>query len=124
MSELTLREIGINHKHWLAEIERWEGYLRLWNQQHATLAHDVEQVIQEHGRQLSDHAQSLKALQHNIADCERAMSKSDLAELVSRHSKDTTWHQQQRVVHERLKAAHHTLMLALALLKGEPFREE
>ncbi len=30
MSEPTLKEIGGDHKHWLAEIERWEGSLRQW----------------------------------------------------------------------------------------------
>ena len=126
MAQMASNELGRDHKHWLAEIERWQGYLRLWTQQQATLAQDVDRVIKDHGRQLSEHAKALDALQHTIADCERAMSSGThaAATLQTQHEMDSRLHDQQRAAHEQLKATHHRLMLALAMLKGEPFREE
>ena len=126
MSEPTFKEIGGDHKYWLAEIERWEVYLRVWRQQQESLAGDVTKLIQVHGRQLGEHAGNLESLRHTIADCERAVSIGSHAPttLQTQHEMDSLLHDQQRTVHERLKDQHHRLMLALAMLKGEPFRDE
>lgn len=126
MAQLEFTELGRDHKHWLAEVERWQGYLQIWTQQQATLAQDVDRVIKDHGQQLIEHTKSLDALQHTIADCERAMSrgKHSTETLETQHDMDARLHEQQRALHEQLKTTHHRLMLALAMLKGEPFREE
>lgn len=126
MSQTTPNELGRDHKHWLAEIERWQGYLRIWSQQQASLAKDVERVIEAHGQQLRQHAKALEDLQHTIADCERALGGGthSAATLQTQHEMDSCLHDQQRAAHEQLKATHHRLMLAIAMMKGEPFREE
>lgn len=126
MAQMTPIELGRDHKHWLAEVERWQSYLRLWTQQQASLAKDVDRVIRGHGQQLSEHAKSLEDLQHSIADCERTLTggAQAAAALQTQHEMDLRLHEEQRTFHEQLKATHHRLMLALAILKGEPFREE
>ena len=126
MSEIMLKEIGGDHRHWLAEIERWEVYLRLWKQQQETLTDEIAKRVQEHGQQLSEHARMLDSLRHTIADCERALSIGSHVPttLQTQHEMDSRLHEQQRAAHERIKAEHHRLMLAFAMLKGEQFREE
>ncbi len=126
MAESGLKEFAHDHKCWSAELERWQGCLGIWRQQQATLMQEVEKVITDHGRQLGEHARALDALQRTIADCERAMSMGTHtpSTLQTQHEMDSCLHDQQRTKHEQLKARHHRLMLALSLLKGEPFREE
>jgi hypothetical protein len=126
MAEALTNEMGGDHKHWLLEMERWQSYLRVWNEQQAALADEVAAIIQNHGRQLRENAQAVETLKRGIVDCERAMlaGTSVPREAAQRHAREAALHDEQRVVHERLKQSHHTLMAAQALLKGQPCREE
>jgi septal ring factor EnvC (AmiA/AmiB activator) len=126
MPEAPLSELISDHKHWLSEIERWEGYVQTWNQQQAALAREIETLLADHGRQLKEHAQAVVSLKRGIVECERMIAggKCDAREAARRHSREAGLHDEQRNIHERLKRTHHTLMAGLALLKGQPFREE
>lgn len=126
MAPLNPQDIGHDHKHWLAELERWQSYQRLWGEQQVKATQDVSRVLQEHEQQLKKHVIALDALLRTIANCERAASSAAASTevLQNQHEMDSRLHNEQRAEHERLKAAHHRIMLAVSILKGEPFREE
>jgi hypothetical protein len=111
-----------DNKHWLAEIERWESYLRIWRKQQESVAAEIESWIKAEAQQLERHASGVEALKQAIVDCEREMmTKSASAGATSRVA---TLHDEQRHAHERIKRIHHNLLACLAILKAKPLREE
>lgn len=130
MAEQTLAEMQHDHKHWLAEIERWEGYLRMWQGEQAKLAEEFRRIlsaIERHGSDLVEHARALEAHKQEIIACERGMVEHFppgvlTAELVENHGASKRHHEQQRELHERIKKDHHTFFAALSMLRHEPFR--
>lgn len=132
MTQQSLIEIQADHKHWLAEIERWEDYLRTWQDQQQALVDEFKQIltsIEQHGQALQEHAQSLQAHKQEIIACERGMvehsNEGDVApQIAGRHAAGVDHHDAQRNTHERIKQEHHTFCAALSLLRHEPFREE
>jgi hypothetical protein len=133
MSASTITTMQTDHKHWLKDIERWAGYLRTWQGQQTSLLAEVarfQDSIRQHGADLRKHADALEKHRNEILACERSMVEnhnagqeveSDLAEA---HHKGAGHHDEQLTLHERIKQCHHTLMVQLALLRREPFRED
>lgn len=125
MSESVLTEIAGDHKHWLQEIERWESALDGWRERHREFASEMTKRIAAHSKLLDEHTAALAALRHEITDCERAMlaKKPDDA-LRGLHARESSAHEKQRAVHERLQEAQYLLAAALAALKHGPARQE
>ena len=125
MPTASTADIASDHKHWLLELERWDGYLRTWTKQHERIAEETEKLVCEHGEALKQHARAVESLRHDIAECERLFASGRPPEKpIERHLTHAARHDEQRNLHERLKQSHHQMMAALASLKGQPCREE
>jgi hypothetical protein len=125
MSSVSTADIASDHKHWLLELERWEGYLRTWTKQQEGLTKETARLVREHGESLEQHARAVEGLRHDIAECERLFASGlSIEKAKERHLADAARHDEQRNLHERLKQSHHQMMAALASIKGQPCREE
>ena len=129
----TITAIQADHKHWLKDIERWAGYLRTWQNQQTSLLAEVarfQESVRQHGAGLKRHADALEKHRSEILACERSMVEKHNAgqevepNLADAHDKGAAHHNEQLTLHERIKQCHHTLMVQLALLRHEPFRED
>jgi hypothetical protein len=121
-------EMQNDHKHWLRELDIWNSYLRTWKNQQADLvaeASRLQELIEQHGTDLEAHVKSIDGHNREIVECERAMVEHPVEGTIEvLHDVCSSHHEEARITHERLKQIHHTLMVQLAVLRHEPFREE
>ena len=125
-------EVGNDHKHWLRDIERWDAYLRIWQNQ-------IHELTQEY-RKLLKTSRAARRRRRRILRGSRVASQridrrraSHLRTSPSQRAGREAWrkscgerddHDELYKAHERLKQIQHTLMAGLALLKHEPYRDE
>jgi hypothetical protein len=120
-----------DHKHWLAEIERWQGYARAWGTEQRELRSEFEtflDAVRHYGEELNAHAAALEEHKSDLLASERTMverpaTAETLSQQMERHHDSETHHTRLRGAHERLKQTHHTLVAALAILKHQPCRD-
>ena len=127
----SVEEMQRDHKHWLREIERWESYVRSWAAHQQDLLEEIrrlEQSVQEHGLELTAHADAIQQHKREILSCERATFEhapdADIRPVAERHLRGEAGHEQLLKEHESLRQFHHTLVAALALIKHQPLRGE
>jgi chromosome segregation ATPase len=127
----SVEEMQRDHKHWLHEIKRWESYVRSWTRHQQDLLDDIarlQQSVEEHGQELTAHADAIERHKREILSCERASFEhargAEVGALAERHLRGETGHEQLLKEHEHLKQFHHTLSAALALLKHQPLHGE
>lgn len=121
MLESTITEFANDHKHWLQELDRWEGVLEVWKAQRQSAADEIDALIRRHRELLQDHELAVGSLRHEIAECERRMMANSPDDAVAGgHRKSAAAHEQERSAHERLKRSQHLLLAALATLKHGP----
>ena len=118
-----------DHKHWFAEIDRWEGYAGAWIDEDHGLLDEFEALlksVRKYGEELHAHTAALREHRNQIVACERAMVEggpSGPSLAAEKHRCSEQGHAELRRVHERLKQTHHALAAALAILKHEPRRD-
>lgn len=129
-TQTSVTDMQADHKHWLSEIERWENYVAVWEEQEKNLTEQYTRMlhaVDQHGRHIKQHAHDVADLKATIIGCEQKMmgGHGDVADtLVNQHEKGTARHDEQRAVHESLKQEHHTLMAAMAVFQQKPFQDE
>jgi predicted RNase H-like nuclease (RuvC/YqgF family) len=132
MTTTHVSEIQIDHKHWLRDIDRWDAYLRVWQNQIDELKREYRRMLKtvdEHADNLGEFAECLDSHRRKLLSDERASVEhpfKDAApvELVHRHDANTSQHDDLYKFHERLKQMQHTLLSGLAVLKHEPYPED
>jgi len=132
MATMTASEIGNDHKHWLADIDRWDAYHRVWQNQIGELKKEYRKLlktIDQHSDEFDEFNQTVESHRKRLIVDERASfehrwpNEPD-AKLLESHGENSARHDELYKAHERLKQIHHTLMAGLALLKHEPYRDE
>src|SRR5688572_18399874 len=124
MPATVMADAAADHKHWLAEIERWESYLRLWQKERDGVAAEIESWIKAEARQLDEHSRGIAALKQSIVEAERQMMTPSAQANADREAKVATLHDKQLHAHDRIKRIHQNLLACLAILKAKPLREE
>ncbi len=133
MAVHNISDMQTDHKHWLGEIERWQGSARTWISQEQRLVDEIEQfqqLFKRYGADLKAHEAALDAHLKEIVDCERGMVEKHRrgvdAEpaLVEFHRTESDHHAEQLRQHERLKRLHHILATQIAMLREAASHEE
>ena len=126
MPEPTRIEFQNDHKHWLQELERWEGYLRTYTAEHRNLVDDFRRFLEsleQHGRELESQAAALSRHQQEIIACERAMVEQSGpgeafdAQLRTCHAQCAEHHEELRRVQERLQQHQHAFLAQVAMCR-------
>lgn len=131
MTPAPISEIGLDHKHWLADIERWDDFGQAWKKEIHELTREYRRIlkmVEQHADEVEEFCESVESHRKRIVADERAALEhrppADETALSTSHAENAARHDELYKAQERLKQIQHTLMLGLALLKHEPYHGE
>jgi chromosome segregation ATPase len=116
----THAEMHNDHRQWLSDAQLWADDLYIWQREidealdgmkklEAALR-DHRDGLQKHSETIAEEEKNLTCHEKALAEYEQGGSGDALSGMTTSHQTNAEKHVRQRILHERLKKHHHTLI--------------